>query len=74
VRLRTVAEAHILYFAGMNPELLAMRRDLAVHWFGATDGQRLDLALEFLMLGYALGRRTPPDFVDGADPDDEVSD
>ena len=58
----------------MNQELLAMRRELAMQWFGATDGKRLDLALEFLMLAYALGRRTPPDFIDGSDPDDDVSD
>ena len=57
----------------MNPELLILRQRLAAQWVGMNDGRRLDLALAGLMDGYALGRRTLPDFVDGPDPDDEDS-
>ena len=43
----------------MNPELLNLRRELMRQWVGATDGTHLDLAFEYLQLGYELGRRIP---------------
>jgi hypothetical protein len=58
----------------MNPELLNLRRELMRQWVGATDGKHLDLAVEYLQLGYELGRRVPAELIDGPDPDDEPDD
>jgi hypothetical protein len=55
-----------------NNELRLLERELGRRWFQRNDAQRLDLAVDFLRRGYALGlaQRSGRDFVIQDNPDD----